>query len=158
MKRTTSFLTSNSMEFKFKSNIFKNTAEDHKKLYGEKYDPNKPYPQLSRTLSIPKSQLPMLVEYLHYALRSGELDVDDYLNEIAIPLKISGYQNKSEKTGVSYLALSYEPNYKVLMAAKEAKSAAAEEKKQSTSVDSAAATLAEGTAGQVVEPKQDDFF
>jgi hypothetical protein len=99
----------------------------------------------------------MLVEYLHYALRSGELDVDDYLNEIAIPLKISGYQNKSEKTGVSYLALSYEPNYKVLMAAKEAKSAA-EEKEQSTSVDSAAATLAEGTAGQVVEPKQDDFF
>lgn len=143
------------MEFKFKSNIFKNTAEDHKKLYGEKYDPNKPYPQLSGTLSIPKSQLPMLVEYLHYALRSGELDVDDYLNEIAIPLKISGYQNKSEKTGVSYLALSYEPNYKVMMAAKEAKEAS--QQPVSDQIDQAAANLAEKTAGEVV-PEPDPFF
>ena len=145
------------MEFKFKSNIFRNTPEDHKKLYGEKYDASKPYPQLSGTLSIPKSQLPMLVEYLHYALRSDAVQMDDYAKEIVVPVKISGYQNKSEKTGKSYLALTYEPNYKVMMAAKEAKSAA-EEKEQSASVDSAAATLAEGTAGQVVEPKQDDFF
>ena len=144
------------MEFKFKSNIFKNTAEDHKKLYGEKYDPSKNYPHMTGTLSIPKSQLPMLVEYLHYALRSDALETDDYLNEVVVPVKISGYQRESNK-GKKYLALSYEPNYKVMMAAKEAKSAA-EEKEQSTSVDSAAATLAEGTAGQVVEPKQDDFF
>ena len=148
MKRTTSFLTSNSMEFKFKSNIFKNTAEDHQRLYKDKYDPNKNYPHMTGTLSIPKSQLPMLVEYLHYALRSDALETDDYLNEVVIPVKISGYQQESKK-GKKYLALSYEPNYKVMMAAKEAKSAA-EEKEQSTSVDSAAATLAEGTAGQVV--------
>ena len=146
------------MEFKFKSNIFKNTAEDHQRLYKEKYDPNKNYPHMTGTLSIPKSQLPMLVEYLHYALRSDALETDDYLNEVVVPVKISGYQQESKKGKKYYLALSYEPNYKVLMAAKEAKSAAAEEKKQSTSVDSAAATLAEGTAGQVVEPKQDDFF
>ena len=144
------------MEFKFKSNIFRNTPEDHKKLYGEKYDASKSYPQLSGTLSIPKSQLPMLVEYLHYALRSDSLETDDYLNEVVVPVKISGYQQESKK-GKKYLALTYEPNYKVMMAAKEAKSAA-EEKEQSPSVDSAAATLAEGTAGQVVEPKQDDFF
>ena len=146
------------MEFKFKSNIFKNTAEDHQRLYKDKYDPNKNYPHMTGTLSIPKSQLPMLVEYLHYALRSNALETDNYLNEVVVPIKISGYQQKpKDKNKKQFLALTYEPNYKVMTAAKEAKSAA-EEKEQSTSVDSAAATLAEGTAGQVVEPKQDDFF
>jgi len=146
------------MEFKFKSNIFKNTAEDHQRLYKEKYDPNKNYPHMTGTLSIPKSQLPMLVEYLHYALRSNALETDNYLNEVVVPIKISGYQQKpKDKSKKQFLALTYEPNYKVMMAAKEAKSAA-EEKEQSKSVDSAAATLAEGTAGQVVEPKHDDFF
>jgi len=146
------------MEFKFKSNIFKNTAEDHQRLYKDKYDPNKNYPHMTGTLSIPKSQLPMLVEYLHYALRSNALETDNYLNEVVVPIKISGYQQKpKDKNKKQFLALTYEPNYKVMTAAKEAKSAA-EEKEQSTSVDSAAATLAEGTAGQVVEPKHDDFF
>jgi len=143
------------MEFKFKSNVFKNTAEDHKRLYGEKYDASKPYPQLSGTLSIPRSQLPMLVEYLHFALRTDAVQMDDYVKEIVVPLKISGYQNKSEKTGTSYLALTYEPDYKVLKAAKEAKEA--NQQPAGDSVDQGAANLAESTAGQVVS-EPDPFF
>ena len=154
MKRTTSSLTSNSMEFKFKSNIFKNTAEDHQRIYKEKYDPNKNYPHMTGTLSIPKSQLPMLVEYLHYALRSDALETDDYLNEVVVPVKISGYQQESKK-GKKYLALSYEPNYRVMMAAKEAKEA--NQQPAGDSVDQAAANLAESTAGQVVS-EPDPFF
>ena len=154
MKSKTQFLTSNSMEFKFKSNIFKNTAEDHKRLYKEKYDPNKNYPHMTGTLSIPKSQLPMLVEYLHYALRSDALETDDYLNEVVVPVKISGYQQESKK-GKKYLALSYEPNYKVMMAAKEAKEA--NQQPAGDSVDQGAANLAESTAGQVVS-EPDPFF
>ena len=42
------------MEFKFNSTVFKNTAEDHKRLYGDKYDPNKPYPDFTGNISIPK--------------------------------------------------------------------------------------------------------
>ena len=142
------------MEFKFKSNIFKNTAEDHQRIYKDKYDPNKNYPHMTGTLSIPKSQLPMLVEYLHYALRSDALETDDYLNEVVVPVKISGYQQESKK-GKKYLALSYEPNYKVMMAAKEAKES--NQQPASDSVDQAAANLAEKTAGEVVS-ESDPFF
>ena len=154
MKSKTQSPTSNSMEFKFKSNIFKNTAEDHQRIYKDKYDPNKNYPHMTGTLSIPKSQLPMLVEYLHYALRSDALETDDYLNEVVVPVKISGYQQESKK-GKKYLALSYEPNYKVMMAAKEAKES--NQQPASDSVDQAAANLAEKTAGEVVS-ESDPFF
>ena len=78
------------MEFKFNSTVFKNTAEDHKRLYGDKYDPNKPYPELHWHISIPKAQLSAFVEYLHWALRT-ELKNDSYLNDLVIPVRISGW-------------------------------------------------------------------
>jgi len=144
------------MEFKFKSNIFKNTAEDHQRIYKEKYDPNKNYPHMTGTLSIPKSQLPMLVEYLHYALRSDALETDNYLNEVIVPIRISGYQQKpKDKSKKQFLALTYEPDYKVMMAAKEAKES--NQQPASDSVDQAAANLAEKTAGEVVS-ESDPFF
>ncbi|MFZ9115098.1 MAG: hypothetical protein ACO24D_18435, partial [bacterium] len=58
------------MEFKFNSNIFKNSPEDQQRLYGDKYDPNKNYPVFTGTASIPKKELAALVEYLHWALRT----------------------------------------------------------------------------------------
>jgi len=143
------------MEFKFKSNIFKNTAEDHKRLYKENYDSNKKYPQLTGEIKLPKSQIVAFFEYCKFALESDALQEDSYLDETVIPIKISGYQNTSDKTGKTYLALSYEPNYKVLMAAKEAK-----EKSQQPagdSVNQAAANLAEKTTGEVVS-ESDPFF
>ena len=104
------------MEFKFNSTVFKNTAEDHKRLYGDKYDPNKPYPELTGNISIPKAQLSAFVEYLHWALRT-ELKNDSYLNDLVIPVRISGWTKQSQ-SGKKFLSLAYSPDYKTMMAAR----------------------------------------
>ena len=143
------------MEFKFNSNIFKNSPEDQQRLYGDKYDPNKNYPVFTGTASIPKSQLPALVEYLHWALRT-ELKTDSYLDDVVVPVKISGWQKES-KSGKKFLSLAYSPDYKTMTAAQEAKQAS-ETSSPAGSVDVAAASLAEGTAGTVLKPDQEDIF
>ena len=149
------------MEFKFNSNIFKNSSEDQQRLYGDKYDPNKNYPVFTGTVSIPKSQLPALVEYLHWALRT-ELKTDSYLDDVVIPLKISGWQKES-KNGKKFLSLAYSADYKTMVAARDAKEAAEladtqEIQAHQQSLDKAAASLAQGTAGTVVKPEQEDIF
>lgn len=149
------------MEFKFNSNIFKNSPEDQQRLYGDKYDPNKNYPVFTGTASIPKSQLPALVEYLHWALRT-ELKTDSYLDEVVIPIKISGWQKQSE-SGKKFLSLAYSAHYKTMTAARDAKEAAEladsqEIAQHQQSLDNAAASLAQGTAGAVVTPDQEDIF
>ena len=143
------------MEFKFNSSIFKNTPEDHQRLYGDKYDPNKNYPVFSGTASIPKKDLPAFVEYLHWALRT-ELKTDSYLNDVVIPVKISGWQKES-KSGKKFLSLEYKPDYKTMMAAQEAKEAS-QSAPPEPNVEDAAASLAKGTAGTVVTPAEEDIF
>ena len=143
------------MEFKFNSNIFKNSPEDQKRLYGDKYDPNKNYPVFTGTASIPKKELAALVEYLHWALRT-ELKTDSYLDDVVVPVKISGWQKES-KTGKKFLSLAYSPDYKTMMAAREAKEAS-ELAAPTPTVQDAAASLATGTAGTVVTPDQEDIF
>ena len=149
------------MEFKFNSNIFKNSPEDQQRLYGDKYDPNKNYPVFTGTASIPKKELAGLVEYLHWALRT-ELKTDSYLDDVVVPVKISGWQKES-KSGKKFLSLAYSPDYKTMLAAREAKEAAeltdAQEIIQhQQNLDKAAASLASGTAGSVVKPDQEDIF
>ena len=149
------------MEFKFNSNIFKNSPEDQQRLYGDKYDPNKNYPIFTGTASIPKTQLSAFVEYLHWALRT-ELKTDSYLDDLVIPIKISGWQKES-KSGKKFLSLAYAPDYKTMNAAREAKEAAELTESQEIaqhqqSLDKAAASLAQGTAGTVVKPDQEDIF
>tara|TARA_B100001939_G_scaffold312218_1_gene295259 strand:- start:463 stop:894 length:432 start_codon:yes stop_codon:yes gene_type:complete len=143
------------MEFKFNSNIFKNSPEDQQKIYGEKYDPNKNYPVFTGTASIPKKDLPAFVEYLHWALRT-ELKTDSYLDDVVIPIKISGWQKES-KNGKKFLSLSYAPDYKTLTAAREAKEAEQLATEALTAQD-AAASLAKSTEGAVVQTQQDDIF
>ena len=143
------------MEFKFNSNIFKNSPEDQQRLYGDKYDPNKNYPVFTGTASIPKKELAALVEYLHWALRT-ELKTDSYLDDVVVPVKISGWQKES-KSGTKFLSLAYSPDYKTLMAAREAKEAS-ELAAPTPTVQDAAASLAKGTAGTVVTPDQEDIF
>jgi len=149
------------MEFKFSSTIFKNSTEDHQRLYGDKYDPNKMYPNFTGTVLIPKGQLQDLVDYLHWAVRT-ELKHDGYIKDDVVPLKISGWQKESQ-SGKKFLSLSYTPDYKTLMAAKEKREAAeltdAQEIMQhQQTLDKAAASLAQGTAGSVVQTQQDDIF
>ena len=148
------------MEFKFNSNIFKNSPEDQQRLYGDKYDPNKNYPVFTGTASIPKKELAALVEYLHWALRT-ELKTDSYLDDVVVPVKISGWQKES-KSGKKFLSLSYTPDYKTLMAAKEKRDTEIADTQEimqhQQTLDKAAASLAQGTAGSVVKPDQEDIF
>jgi hypothetical protein len=144
------------MEFKFNSSIFKNTPEDQQRLYGDKYDPNKNYPVFTGSVSIPKGQIPEFVEYLHWALRT-KLKADSYLNDVVIPIKVSGWQKEAKSTGKKFLSLAYEPDYKTMMAAKEAKEAEQLAKEALTAQD-AAASLAKGTEGVVVQDQQEDIF
>ena len=143
------------MEFKFNSNIFKNSPEDQQRLYGDKYDRNKNYPVFTGTASIPKKDLPALVEYLHWALRT-ELKTDSYLDDVVIPIKISGWQKES-KSGKKFLSLAYAPDYKTLTAAREAKEAE-QLATQALTAQDAAASLAKSTGGAVVQTQQEDIF
>lgn len=144
------------MEFKLNASVFKNTPEDQKRLYGDKYDPNKNYPAFTGTLPIPKSQILRLVEHLQYAMRT-ELKHDEYLGEEFIPIKVSGWQKES-KSGKKFLSLQYTPDYKTLMAAQEAKEAA-EIPAGTVSLDGSATSLAQATGGSVViKADQEDIF
>ncbi len=143
------------MEFKFNSNIFKNSPEDQQRLYGDKYDPNKNYPVFTGTANIPRKELAAFVEYLHWALRT-ELKNDSYLEDDVIPVKISGWQKES-KSGKKFLSLAYSPDYKTMMAAREAKEAS-ELAAPTPAAEVAAASLAKSTGGAVVQTQQEDIF
>tara|TARA_R110001592_G_scaffold6276_3_gene33756 strand:+ start:7502 stop:7924 length:423 start_codon:yes stop_codon:yes gene_type:complete len=140
------------MEFKFSSAIFKNDPADNKNN-----NPN--FPTHGGILKMPLSQLEEFVQYLHWAART-ELQSDMYMNDKIIPVKISGWTKDSN--GKKFLSLSFEPHYKTNMAAQEAKEAQAiaahsetlQEQQPAQTTDTAAASLAQGTAGTVVE----DFF
>ena len=67
-----------------------------------------------------------------------------------IPVRITGYNNTSQ-SGVKYLGLTIEPDYKTQKAIEE-KFAAAQ------AADNAAASLAQATGGVVVDVVQDDVF
>ena len=146
------------MEFKFNSSIFKNSSEDQQRLYGDKYDPGKNYPNFTGTMQIPVSQVLSFVEHLQYAVRT-ELKRDEYLDDKVIPIKISGWAKES-KSGKKFLSLSYTPDYKTLMAAREAKEASELPGPESLdpTVQDAAANLAKSTGGTVVQTQQDDIF
>lgn len=133
------------MEFKFKAKVFLNKPEDNK-------NNNPKYPKMGGTIEMPVSKLKDLVEYLHWATRT-ELKYDQYLGEQVVPIKISGWNGSNAEKTKKWLDFHFEPGYKVLQAALEAKQAS----QPQPSVDNAAASLAEGTAGSVVTPDQDFF-
>ena len=136
------------MEFKFSSAIFKNDPADNRNN-----NPN--FPTHGGILKMPLSQLEEFVQYLHWAART-ELQSDSYMNEKIIPVKISGWTTDSN--GKKFLSLSFEPHYKTNMAAEEAKQAqgpagtiSLQEQQPAQTADTAAASLAQGTTGTVVE-------
>lgn len=138
------------MNFKFNGNVFKNTAEDHARIYGENYDPSKNYPGFTGTIEIPKGQLQELVTYLHYACQT-ELKHSDYLNDDVVPVKMSGWA-KTSANGKSYLSLQFAPDYKTQKAAEEAQQAEAAKATPAPSpVDQGAQAIAAATGGQVVQ-------
>ena len=138
------------MKFKFNGNVFKNTPEDHARIYGENYDPSKNYPAFTGYVRIPKGQLQDHVTYLHYSCQT-QLKYDDYLNDEFVELKVVGWP-KTSANGKTYLSLQYEPDYKTMKAAEEAQRAeAAKATPAPTAVDQGAQAIAAATGGQVVQ-------
>ena len=144
------------MEFKFSSSIFKNSPEDLQRLYGDKFDPNKNYPNFTGTLGIPKGQVLKFVEHLQYAVRT-ELEGDEYLDDEIIPIKVSGWAKES-KSGKKFLSFSYTPDYKTQKAAEKVGERMQAKTAEGQSVDASAASLAKSTGGAVVQTQQEDIF
>lgn len=138
------------MEFKFNSAIFKKDPADNKNN-----NPN--FPTHGGVVKMPLSQLEEFVEYLHWATRT-DLQYDEYLKEKFVPVKVSGWTREPESKK-KFLSLSFEPSYKTRMAAEEAKEAQAiaahadslQQQQPAKEVNAAAANLAQGTTGTVVE-------
>lgn len=116
-------------------------------------------------MKLPLSQLEEFVHHLHWAART-ELQYDEFLKEKFIPVKVSGWAPKPETQGHTQgqgkkrrMGLSLEPDYKTKMAAEEAKEAQAiaahadslQQQQPAKEVNAAAANLAQGTGGTVVE-------
>ena len=116
------------MTFKIKGAIFKNTAEKLQQRLGDRYDASKKYPEVDGVFGIKEEDRMALASYIMNAAPNDKGEV---------PLRVTGYNNTSQ-SGVKYLGLSIEPDFKTLKAIEEAAPAAA--------------------PVEVVEVSQDDLF
>jgi hypothetical protein len=116
------------MTFKIKGAIFKNTAEKLQHRLGDRYDASKKYPEVDGVFGIKEEDRMALASYIMNAAPNEKGEV---------PLRVTGYNNTSQ-SGVKYLGLSIEPDFKTLKAIEEAAPAAA--------------------PVQVVDVSQDDLF
>jgi hypothetical protein len=158
------------MDFKISGNLFKQTIEQVKEFYKEKFDPNRDYPLMNGNFMLPKGQLKALVEYLHWGLRTDALKYDEYHKDYVLPIKIAGWQKTKEKVSddgkkqkLVYLSLVLSPDYKTKLAAEEKKKAAetpapeVQMQQDPAVLNQVAASLADATGGQTV-PTEDSFF
>jgi len=116
------------MTFKIKGAIFKNTAEKLQQRLGDRYDASKKYPEVDGVFGIKEEDRMALASYIMNAAPNDKGEV---------PLRVTGYNNTSQ-SGVKYLGLSIEPDFKTLKAIEDAAPAAA--------------------PVQVVDVSQDDLF
>jgi len=116
------------MTFKIKGAIFKNTPEKLQQRLGDRYDASKKYPEVDGVFGIKEEDRMALASYIMNAAPNDKGEV---------PLRVTGYNNTSQ-SGVKYLGLSIEPDFKTLKAIEEAAPAAA--------------------PVQVVDVSQDDLF
>lgn len=128
------------MTFKAKGGIFKNTPEKLQKLFGERYDASKKYPDVDGFFSIREEERLAFASYIMNA---------DPNEKGEIMMRISGYNNTSQTTGMKYLGITIEPDFKTQKGI-EAKQAAAAAAKPDP-----AAQIAQAFDGAVIE---DDLF
>ena len=124
------------MTFKIKGAIFKNTAEKLQQRLGDRYDASKKYPEVDGVFGIKEEDRMAFASYIMNAAVNDKGEV---------PLRVNGYNNTSQSSGVKYLGLTIEPDFKTLKAIEEALLAA---------VPPAAAAL----VPEVVNVAQDDLF
>ena len=120
------------MEFKVNLALFKATEDSLKARYGDKYAPSKKYPQYNGTMQVTQMDIVKMVNYLQKA----EPEVTDYHPEGAVTVRASAYINKS-KSGLQYLSINLEPDYKTLKAIEEKESGVSQEWKSSPKVPAA---------------------
>jgi len=125
------------MTFKIKGAIFKNTAEKLQQRLGDRYDASKKYPEVDGVFGIKEEDRMAFASYIMNAAVNDKGEV---------PLRVNGYNNTSQSSGVKYLGLTIEPDFKTLKAIEEALLAA---------VPPAAAAPANCS---VVAASQDDLF
>jgi len=124
------------MTFKIKGAIFKNTAEKLQQRLGDRYDASKKYPDVDGVFGIKEEDRMAFASYIMNAAVNDKGEV---------PLRVNGYNKTSQSSGVKYLGLTIEPDFKTLKAIEEALLAA---------VPPAAAAL----VPEVVNVAQDDLF
>ena len=126
------------MTFKIKGAIFKNTAEKLQQRLGDRYDASKKYPEVDGVFGIKEEDRMAFASYIMNAAVNDKGEV---------PLRVNGYNNTSQASGVKYLGLTIEPDFKTLKAIEEALLAA---------VPPAAAAAPANCS--VVAASQDDLF
>jgi hypothetical protein len=124
------------MTFKIKGAIFKNTAEKLQQRLGDRYDASKKYPEVDGVFGIKEEDRMAFASYIMNAAVNDKGEV---------PLRVNGYNNTSQSSGVKYLGLTIEPDFKTLKAIEEA---------QPPPSPPAAAAL----VPTVVAASQDDLF
>ena len=89
--------------------VFRQTEQDNKSFYKERFDSSKKYPDYKGTVKVPVGQLEELISYLKNAKPYNDGYVGDF-----IPLRASGYTNtpKNNPNGKKFLALKIETDYK----------------------------------------------
>ena len=125
------------MTFKSKGAIFKNTPEKLQQRLGDRYDAGKKYPDVDGVFGIKEEDRMAFASYIMNAAPNDKGE---------IPVRITGYNNPSA-SGVKYLGLSIEPDFKTQKAIDERVAAAG-----------AADSLAKATGGTVIDASDSDLF
>ena len=89
--------------------VFRQTDQDNRSFYKEKFDASKKYPDYKGTVKVPVGQIEEFISYL----KNAKPDNDGYVGDF-IPLRASGYTNtpKNNPNGKKFLALKIETDYK----------------------------------------------
>lgn len=125
------------MTFKSKGAIFKNTPEKLQQRLGDRYDAAKKYPDVDGVFGIKEEDRMAFASYIMNAEPNDKGE---------IPVRITGYNNTSQ-SGVKYLGLTIEPDFKTQKVIDEKLAAAG-----------AAQSLAKATGGEVVATSEEDLF
>ena len=125
------------MSFKVKGAIFKNTPEKLQQRLGDRFDASKKYPDVDGVFGIKEEDR---MAFAIYVMNAEPNDKGE------IPVRITGYNNTSQ-SGIKYLGLSIEPDYKTQKLIEE-----------NLAASGAAQSLAAATDGVVVAVNDDDLF
>ena len=89
--------------------VFRQTEQDNKSFYKERFDSSKKYPDYKGTVKVPVGQIEEFISYL----KNAKPDNDGYVVDF-IPLRASRYTNtpKNNPNGKKFLALKIESDYK----------------------------------------------